>query len=252
MVNFPDQSHSIPIVLLHGFCESNVIFDSLLPELSSRYQVLTPNLPGHGTEPLGKDLNDTFALADWLFQELRPKITGPFVLVGHSLGGYIAAAFASRYPQQLKGLMMLHSTAFGDSPEKYEQRLKAVRFIEQHGPDKFYPQFLNSLFPKGNAEALDILAPIVRSTAAATIAHYSLLMASRPTLVEDLHHLNFPVHYFAGMEDAFIPLERIQSEQQQLPQANWDLIPNIGHMGMYEAPEQLLQSILCLMEKVET
>src|SRR5690606_25097329 len=68
------------------------------------------------------------------------------VMVGHSMGGYIALAFAEKYPKVLKGLSLVHSTATADTEEKKETRRKSIALIEKGGKDAFVKGMIPNLF----------------------------------------------------------------------------------------------------------
>jgi pimeloyl-ACP methyl ester carboxylesterase len=115
------------LVLLHGFGEDNRIWNeqSLLADETILFM---PNLAGTGGEP---------APANWSMEEMAEDVRQQLddagidecVLVGHSMGGYVALAFAEKWPERLLGLGLFHSTAFADTQEKKETRAKGIAFI---------------------------------------------------------------------------------------------------------------------------
>ena len=120
------------MVLLHGFLENKSMWNAFVPELAKKNRVITIDLLGHGeTECLGyvhamEDQADmVYALL--LFLKIR-KV----VLVGHSMGGYIALAFAELFPDNVKGLFLLNSTSRADSEEKKINRDRAIVAVKQN------------------------------------------------------------------------------------------------------------------------
>jgi pimeloyl-ACP methyl ester carboxylesterase len=131
-ISFTDQGKGTALVLLHGFLENKSMWDAFIPELSKKYRVITLDLLGHGdTECYGyvhamEDQADMlYALT--LFLKLR-KV----VLVGHSMGGYIALAFAELFPDHVKGLVLLNSTSRADSEERKVNRDRAIEAVKQN------------------------------------------------------------------------------------------------------------------------
>src|SRR5690349_4340965 len=103
-LSYEEQGRGVPLVLLHGFPFDHTIWAQQLADVSNKARVLAPDLPGFGDSPLPPpqpDLNNYVeavrAWADAL--GLRR-----FVLVGHSMGGYVALNFAQQYAGRLLGL----------------------------------------------------------------------------------------------------------------------------------------------------
>jgi pimeloyl-ACP methyl ester carboxylesterase len=237
-----------PLVLLHGFCESSRIFHRLKAELCPHSRVLLPNLPGHGGTPREPGLRSLSDAADWLRDWLDLMEVETCLLVGHSLGGYIAAAFADRYPDRLKGIGMLHSTALGDSPDRQENRDKALAFISEYGTEAYLRAFVASLFfdpqPAWTAELHEITA----GTDPASIISFIKAMRDRPDRVAALRALQVPVMYIMGELDSLVPPARIRDELARVELALLYRIPDAGHMGMYETPDKVLAAINSLVE----
>lgn len=100
------------IVFLHGFAESREVWTEFTRAFPDGYRLLAPNLPGHGTNlaPVPDFSMEAQAryVIDYLSQKDCPH---PVLLVCHSMGGYVALAFAERYPDRVAGLVLFHSTA---------------------------------------------------------------------------------------------------------------------------------------------
>src|SRR5690606_33729582 len=99
-INYTDQGKGTAVVLLHGFLENLHMWDSLKNELSRKYRVIAIDLLGHGkTDCLGyiHSMEDNADCVHAVLSELRIRKA---VLAGHSMGGYIALAFAELYPDK--------------------------------------------------------------------------------------------------------------------------------------------------------
>jgi pimeloyl-ACP methyl ester carboxylesterase len=242
-----DVGQGIPLLLLHGFCETASIFDGLLPALAQASRVVCPLLPGHGGrawDPTWRSLDDA---ACWLRDLLDALEIERCVLVGHSLGGYIAAAFADQFPERLAGLGMLHSTALADAPERRETRTKAIQFVETHGKEPFLKAFVQGLFHAPEPLWLATLDKITAPTDVNAILALTRIMRDRPDRSAAVQRLQVPVMYITGEHDALVSPERSRQELADLKIALLHRIPEASHMGMYEAPEKVLAAILSLV-----
>ena len=107
------------VMLLHGFAEDGKIWKKIEGPLSEKYSLIIPELPGTGASiPMEKKDADV-QLTDYaeLINEIliAEKIKN-FSFIGHSMGGYIALAFAEKYASKISGLGLFHSSAFAASP----------------------------------------------------------------------------------------------------------------------------------------
>jgi pimeloyl-ACP methyl ester carboxylesterase len=97
------------VVLLHGPGESAVNWRWTIPDLTTTHRVLAPDLPAHGSTGTSDAPLDADQAVTWLDQLIRAMCPEPPALVGHVLGGAIAARFASRHPDQLRQLVLVDS-----------------------------------------------------------------------------------------------------------------------------------------------
>jgi pimeloyl-ACP methyl ester carboxylesterase len=98
-----------PIVLLHGPGESAVNWRWVVPDLVTRHRVVAPDLPAHGSSDAGTGPLDTEGAVAWLDALVERTCPTPPTVVGHVLGGAIAARFAAEHPDRLRHLVLVDS-----------------------------------------------------------------------------------------------------------------------------------------------
>lgn len=112
------QGKGTPVVFVHGFCEDSMVWDEFIPEIvAAGYNVLTLDLPGFGESEVVQDAS-VEVIADVINAVLVELQLSNIILIGHSLGGYVALAFAKKYADKLIGLGLFHSQPYADSEEK--------------------------------------------------------------------------------------------------------------------------------------
>jgi pimeloyl-ACP methyl ester carboxylesterase len=173
------------LLFLHGFAESREVWTDFTRPFPAGYRLLMPNLLGHGTNRAAVADFSMEAQARYVVSYLDQKgVAGPVLVVGHSMGGYVALALAERYPDRMAGLALLNSTAYPDTDEKRQNREKNIGFVERHGLAKFMESFVRPLFAPANRdrlpEALAFLEDIAKATPEPTIAGALRGMAARP------------------------------------------------------------------------
>jgi len=131
-VHFRDQGKGNAIVLLHGFLENSTMWNNLIPKLLPKYRVINIDLLGHGnTECLGY-IHSMELMAEVVFSVLRQQKLKRATIIGHSMGGYVALAFAELYPDMVKGLGLINSTTKADSKERKLNRDRAIEAVKQN------------------------------------------------------------------------------------------------------------------------
>jgi len=149
--DFPQLSYFVGgtgpcLVLLHGFPQSGVLWQKVWGALSESFTVIAPDLPGVGGSSFSGRALTMEKMAESVKLILDAEHISEAVIAGHSMGGYVAMAFAELYPKTLQGLCMVHSLATADDEDKKENRRKAIRLIGKGGREAFIKQMMPGLF----------------------------------------------------------------------------------------------------------
>lgn len=235
-----------PVILLHGFGEDGTVWERQITALQNNFRLIIPDIPGSGKSAfLPNATIETYAdIIKELIEMERSEAAASeenfesFSLVGHSMGGYVALAFAEKYPQYLNSLGLFHSSAFADADEKKETRKKAIEFIQEKGAVAFLktsiPGLFNEAFDAENKSViLSLISKASNFTQAALVQYYEVMIA-RPDRIHVLKNFTKPVLFIIGVHDKAIPLQS-SLEQCYLPaMSHVHMLENAAHMGMYE------------------
>ncbi|HFA51772.1 MAG TPA: alpha/beta hydrolase [Bacteroidetes bacterium] len=236
-----EEGEGLPIVLLHGFCEDSRMWDEWLPKLPSYRTYLLVDLPGFGDSEMLEEtsMENMAGAVAAVLEECGIK---KCVLVGHSMGGYVGLEFAKKYSEKLAGLCLFHSHPFADAEEKKEARLKAVDFINKNGHILYVRQMIPKLFAydysKGYQSEVNRLIYFASKYKPEAIIAALRAMRLRPDNSEVLKNIKCPVQFIIGKDDSAIPYE-LSMAQAHLPNiADIQILPNVGHMGMFKEPRK--------------
>ena len=244
-INFFSRGKGEPIVFLHGFCEDLSVWEDFT-SVFKKNKIVGIDLPGFGqSDTLENPSVDTFAdsvKAVLDFLEIK-KCT----LIGHSMGGYVSLTFAKKYESRLNGLGIFHSHPFADSEEKKAGRLKGIEFIKKNGHYHYIKQLFPNLFPpsfvSSNNFLINQLIHQASSFQAKGIIGGLELMMNRPDQTDVLKNINCPVLFIVGKKDDVVP-QQGSIEQTAMPAiSHIHLLENVGHMGMFEAKEEVQKII---------
>jgi pimeloyl-ACP methyl ester carboxylesterase len=132
-----------PVVLLHGPGESAFWWIRAIPPLSRTHRVIIPDLPGHGASRLTDGALDADRVLAWLDELIQSTCASPPVLVGHLLGGAIAARFASHRSDRLRRLVLVDSLGLGPFRPSPRFAFGLIRFLvrpTERSYERFLPQ----------------------------------------------------------------------------------------------------------------
>ena len=242
MLHFFEKGQGHPLLFLHGFCESGEMWRYFADSLSTQYRVICPDLPGFGDSVLTHPIQSLEEVAEqlesWL-QELQ--IQNPIVL-GHSLGGYVALALLERMGDQIQAIGLLHSTAYADDLEKKGMRNRVLTFLNKHGAVKFVTSFVPQLFPEHRrielAEAMALAIEDGKRSSLEGLLAYTVAMRDRKDRMEVLQQFAGPKLLLAGILDESVKIE--SSRAQQGAYTHYIELEGVGHLGMVEEKEKTL------------
>lgn len=118
-----------PVVLLHGPGETSLWWMRVIPKLVTTNRVIVPDLPGHGSSKVEKDILDHDRVMKWLGELISHTCDSQPTLVGHILGGAIAARFAVEYGERINRLVLVDSLGLGKFRPSPGFAFRLVRFL---------------------------------------------------------------------------------------------------------------------------
>ena len=235
------------LILLHGFCENSYLWEHVVPHLTYKGRIITPDLPGFGNSNL---LFNEFSLDDistYLYESLKKDSVSSCICIGHSLGGYITLAFKRNYPEFVKKIGLVHSTAFEDTPEKKEGRNKLIDFLNENPSSRFLSTFAYTLFCETNKSRLsNEIEKVVHMSdglAGTTIQAYATAMRDRRNSIDVLTNEESPL-FIAGECDNSVPVEMSKKQIALINnKKHCYILENVAHMGMYENSNTVIGAI---------
>jgi pimeloyl-ACP methyl ester carboxylesterase len=222
------------IVLLHGYCEGAWVWREIIPLLDQPSTIWAFDLPGFGNSLELPPEPDLGKIAEIFWDEFdQYKITHP-VLIGHSLGGYLAMAMSKCRPQKVSGLCLFHSTPFPDGEARQQIRNRVIESVTQSGAKPFLQNFATGLFHQSSGMHYDLFKKLSGESAGESVIFYAKAMRDRPDFSETFRKLNFPILVLAGKYDLIIPPEISEQITALSLHAKLVILAQSAHMGMLE------------------
>ena len=253
-----DRADAPTIVMLHGFTGSKENWYPLAAALGGRYRLLIPDLPGWGESERKPGtvygFSEQAANVDAFIRALSPD--KPVILLGHSMGGGIAALAAARYPQDIARVGLLDAAGVrfkdnpfgldvlaGKNPFAVDDEASLQRYIDIVFHDAKAKPWLpwpasTALIRKRRADAdfeQSVLTRIGRS-------EESLLPGDEAVRIHQ------PALLLWGRQDAVIDASALDLYAARIPQARKVLLEGCGHMSIAEHPRAVAEAVVALMQ----
>jgi pimeloyl-ACP methyl ester carboxylesterase len=243
---YVDRGTGTPLLLIHGFPLDHSMWIAQIEALEDSCRVVAPDLRGFGASPLGKVDSERGVSMEQFADDLADlldaiEITEPIVLVGFSMGGYIAWQFLRKHGARIRALIQCDTRAAADSDEVRAGRLKMAdnvadwgsgRVAEMMGPKLFAPRTLNA-----KPQVVTAVRRVVEATSPEGIAAAQRGMAARPDMTHLLPAIAVPTLVLVGEEDAISPPSEMKSISAAIPSAEFVVVPDAAHMTTMENPE---------------
>jgi pimeloyl-ACP methyl ester carboxylesterase len=238
------------LLLLHGFGLNRTIWYEMVENYLDNQRVLLPDLRGHGESEVTTSPYDMPLMAQDVADLLETLSIDRAIVCGHSMGGYVALAFAEKFPDKLSGLGLITTNAAEDSPERRAGRYEQINQIRTSG----------SLF------VADSLAPRLSNKPTVVYQSHEIIsrcdpngligalqgMATREDKTDLLSYISVPALVVAGENDQITDYEASRRMAASLPNGEFLGMLDTGHMPMLESPKELGFAIRALIKRVNT
>ena len=239
-INYRVSGEGSTVVLLHGYCEDQKMWDHFIPLLPSA-KYITIDLPGFGSSEVISNISIE-GMAEVVMEVLKELQIDKVTLIGHSMGGYISLAFAEKFPSALIGLGLFHTHPYEDADSQKAARNKSIDFLKRNGAAIYAKQLIPKLFPEGftkfNNALLDKLIFRASQFPVEGLIYGQQAMRDRPDRSHILERVDFPVQYMIGKKDSTLDEKRLIEQTTLARNSLIHILPNVGHMGMFETPEK--------------
>ncbi|MCA2000539.1 MAG: alpha/beta hydrolase [Chloroflexi bacterium] len=236
----------VPLLLVHGFPLDHTIWTETAALLADKFDLILPDLRGFGRSTTVDAAYTMFDMADDLAALLDHLGLEKAALAGHSMGGYVALAFAKKYPQRVSGLALVASQAAADTPERKANRYSDAGAVAQKGVGLI----AEGMTPRLSADlkTQEFVRPLMERQTPAAVIGALKAMAEREDTLAALLAAPFPLVLIHGDMDVLIPIERAREIKAALPFARLVELQGIGHMPMMESPARTADALALLIE----
>ncbi len=244
LLNYRVVGEGYPVLFLHGFLESNTMWEKLSDELAEKYSCIFMELPGHGKSHRFDGGQPSINIMMEKVKKTLLTITkDEFSIVGHSLGGYVALNLVASYSDFKGKLILLNSHPWEDSALKKGERDRVIKVVQQN-KDFFIRTAIPNLYrnPENQSDNIEKLVLEAVRMDKYSIENTLKAMRNRASHESIMKKMSARCMVIQGQYDHLIDSDRMQ--QICIDQNNsFKLVKNAGHMAHHEDHEKVLEAI---------
>jgi len=229
-----EEGRGVPLLMLHGFMGSGKCWLPLMAHLQTQIHCVALDLLGFGDSSKPAMQYDVAKEVEFVRQFIQARELEPCYIMGHSFGGWVAAAYALAYPSAVKGLILLAPAGIRD--DSFAGRYDHLRPILWQTP--LIDWVLNGIKPFSNwfgqKETLEKIAWMRGELNSQPAARSFLVDRIRPedaidTVENQIYRLQTPTLVITGDRDDTIPLWHSQTYANEIPHAQLVILPEATH-----------------------
>jgi pimeloyl-ACP methyl ester carboxylesterase len=226
------------LVFLHGFPLNSKMWENQVSYFDT-YNVFTPNLSGSETPP------STFFSLDEVAKTVASEIISNHessILIGLSMGGYVAQRILELNPHTFLGLVLISTRSSADTNAAKLKRVKAMEDIKANGLDGFIQEFTKNLVSQKTLENPSLfqkILSIAKENKREGILSQILALMGRVDSENFLPKISIPTLIISGSEDTLSPPNEMKEIFQKIPNHEFKIVENSGHLSPMENPDSV-------------
>jgi pimeloyl-ACP methyl ester carboxylesterase len=232
-----------PIVLLHPFPTHHALWTPAIQPLLGQYQLILPDLRGHGDSGLGEGPALMEKHARDIARILDDASVTRAVLAGNSIGGYVIFEFWRRFRERVSGLVLCNTKAQADTAEARSTRLQSADEVLERGTEPFFTSQTTRLMGKttqaSRPDLIEGALQMMRRMSAEDVAMVQRGMAARPDSVPTLKTMDVSTLIMTGTEDTVTGVAEAELMHRNISGSELKIIAKAGHYSPWEQPEEV-------------
>jgi 3-oxoadipate enol-lactonase len=253
---FDDTGGSRPALLfVHGFILDRHVWDDVVPALASESRVLCPDLRGFGESPPPVE-GVPYTHADDLAALLDDRGIDDVVVVGLSMGGWVATEFTLTYPARVRGMVLVDALLRNHPlPYGWNKNIGAVyRTARQQGFDAALALWRDDelfAFERSSPAVAPRLPALVGGYRGFHLLHDDPHQTMDPPAMERLSEINVPTLVIVGEHDLPDFHAMAATLSTNIPGAVLHVLPNAGHLAHLAAPDEFVRLLRAFVHQVD-
>lgn len=249
---YEEHGEGAPLLLGHSLTLDGSMYAPAIPHLAKKYRVLNVDFRGHGRSSKPDEPYTLQSMAEDLYSLLEALGIQKTYYAGLSMGGMVGMRLALSHPEKLEALVLLDTSA---GAEKRRQEFETIaEAMRKSGPSRAVSEFVVNLLlsPTYQREHPEVVSQLVEKLLQADIVgqyRASLAVIQREDILPKLPSIRLPTLVIVGEEDAATPRAEAEAIASHIPSAELTVIPQAGHLSIFEKPLEVVQKIFSFLQK---
>ena len=248
-IHIGDEGKGFPLVLIHGFLGSSIMWRPQIDFFKDHFRVITPDLPGFGKSNNVKSHDNIHSMANSILDCLKDKKIDKFYLLGHSMGGMIVQEMAKISGNKIIKLICYSTGPRGEMPGRFETVDQSRENLKKNGLEITAKNIAKTWFVKGEeAEYFDICIEAGKQLSIETVDN-ALVAFKNWDGVETLKNIKNETLILWGNKDKSYNLDQVQTLNKNIPNSSLFIFEGCAHNVHLEKPEEFNRTILNYLNK---
>lgn len=249
------NSGDIPVVFIHGFPLDKSMWNDQLQACSGKYRTIAYDIRGFGESEEGSAGYSIDLFTKDLLEFMNALEIEKAVLIGFSMGGYIALNAMRKFPEKIIGLVLADTQCQADTEEAYEKRMKTCEKIRRESISVYADEVLPALLATSeegsdNSNAIIAMRTIIEGTSKDVLCNTLVAMANREATCGTLKNITVPTLLLVGEDDTLTPVEKSESMNAEIPGATLHVIPYSKHLSNIDNPEIFNRHLGAFLQRI--
>jgi len=232
----------LPVVFVHGFPFNREMWNPQVDQLKKDCYVITYDIRGHGASDIGDGQYTVEYFVDDLIGLLDHLKISRAVVVGLSMGGYIALRAIERNPERFRGLVLCDTRSEADNNEGKVKRAAQARIVKTEGMKSFAESFVKAVFFEktftDNPQAVEMIRGMIEQSSPIAVAGTLIALAARTDTTSSLYSIKVPTLILVGKHDPITPPSASSAMKEKIPNATMFIISKAAHLSNLENTEE--------------
>lgn len=256
-IYYEKHGTGMPVLFCHSLLWDKSMWDHQISKLKNHFCCIIPELWGHGSSNILFDKEYSLELLAADHKAFMDELSiDKYAIVGSSIGGMLGTYLSLAYPEKVSKLVLMASYVGEEPPEKQQLYFEMMDVITQYNliPDELIEKIIPIFFSKHTLENNTSLVDMFRTKLKtlprenlSTIMTLGRCVFSRKSILNKLPNLKVPTSIIVGRHDMARPIRESQQMASLIPNSEFNIIEDSGHICNAEQPEivnQLLYDFL--------
>ena len=243
-----DVGKGFPLVLVHGFLGSSIMWQPQIEHLKKYYRIITPDLPGFGKSNKVKSHNNINSMAKTVLNCLQEKQIEKFYLLGHSMGGMIIQEMAKLAGEKIDKLICYGTGPVGNIPGRFETIDESKEKLKKNGLEITAHRIAKTWFIEEDKAKYFYLCDNAGKTTTMEAAANALIAMKNWSGLENLKNIKNLTMIIWGDQDKAYNFDQIDILNKNIPNTDLNIFKGCSHNVHLEMPNEFNKCITNFLE----